>query len=134
MAKHLAAAVLLAALALSPLAVRAAQFDGKWVVDFPAVTVRDIRHGCSEMRVVAVVKDNQITATLERERDNLNEVENSTEPRAEPLTGTVGPDGSFTAQWESYVITGKLSGAGGEAQVAGSCGPRTGTAVRVEAQ
>lgn len=124
----------IAALMVPPLPVKAAQFDGTWVVDFPPVTVSQKRSGCMEMRVVAVVKENQISATLERDSLNPREVKNGTEPEAEPLTGTVAADGTFTARWENFSISGKLSSGGGDAQVQSSCGPRTGTIVRVEAQ
>ena len=127
------AALGLVGLGLFAVPAQAAPYDGKWVVDFPAVTVRETRSGCSVFRVVATVKDNQITATLERDPENLHEVENTGGPGAEPLTGTVAADGSFKAQWESFVVTGKLTGNSGVANVASSCGPRSGTATRVSA-
>ncbi len=126
-----------AALVLPVLPAQAGQYDGKWVVDFPSVTLNSYTTqggGCPALQLVIDIKDEAIHASLRHERDNPLEVKNTNGPAAEPVSGTVAADGSFTASWEGYQVTGRLGGKTGEAQVTGECGPRAGASTRIAAQ
>ena len=122
-------------IALPAVAARADQYDGKWAIDFPASEIyatNNSGHGCAAIRVVVAIKDSRISGTLSREPTNPTEVSNGSGSGASPLTGTVAPDGSVTATWQRYAVTGKLAGSSGQVNVTGECGPRTGTAQRVQ--
>jgi hypothetical protein len=112
----------------------AGAYDGTWIVDLPA----SIGPGfggpnapCVALRLRILIKDNQLSAELRREPREGNVVENSSNPNATPVTGTVRPDGSVDARWGNYVATGMLAGPNARVTVQGACGPRTGSAVRI---
>lgn len=122
------------ALALSPLASAAGPYDGTWIVDLPANNgpgFGNPNSACPALRLHILVKDSQLSALLQRVPSNPRVVENSTDPNATPVTGSVRPDGSVDAKWGEYVATGTLAGADAAVTVRGTCGSRTGTVVRV---
>jgi hypothetical protein len=135
MPKWLAAAVAVAALTLPMLPAHAGQYDGRWVIDFPASEIyatTNSGRGCAAIRIVVDIKDGTISGNLGRDPNNPTAVDNSAGPGAAPLTGTVAPDGAVSAMWQNYAVTGKLGASDGQVNVTGACGPRTGKALRVE--
>jgi hypothetical protein len=111
----------------------AGEFDGKWVIDFPAPqdNLRSSSDVCTAFRLVVAVKDSRLEATLQREEPS-GEVANSNAANAVPVKGSVAPDGTVTAMWENFPVIGRLTGDIGAISVQGDCGPRTGRAVRVQ--
>jgi hypothetical protein len=111
----------------------AGDYDGKWVIDFPAPqnNLQSSQNVCTAFRLVVAVKDNRLEATLQREAPT-GEVANSSAANAVPVKGTVAPDGTVTAMWENFPVIGRLTGNIGAVSVQGDCGPRTGRAVRVQ--
>jgi hypothetical protein len=119
----------------SPLALASTSFDGTWVIDVPASTTiaATADSACPALRFPVQIRDNQVTGVLTRvpSRDGAVIVEAGNGGDAAPVSGTVQPDGTVTAQWENYHATGTLNGDTGIVTVAGECGPRTAHAVRV---
>jgi hypothetical protein len=119
----------------SPLALAATSFDGTWVIDVPAsATIASTADSaCPALRFPVQIRDNQVAGVLTRvpTRDGGVIFEAGSGTDSGPVTGTVQPDGTVTAQWENYHATGTLSGDSGVVTVAGECGPRTAHAVRV---
>jgi hypothetical protein len=129
-----AAVVAISVLPLMP-AIAAGPYDGEWAVDFPAAGGGpgiNSTPGCPAIRVTIFVNDNKVYASLEREQNSPLEVHNSSGTGGTAVSGTVSPDGSFTANWQGYTITGRLSGSAGEASTIGQCGPRTAHVVKVK--
>ena len=124
----------LLAAALPLLSAHAAgQYDGNWYVDAPAaqnIGTSERSSGCEPVRLPFRVVDNQIQGSLQRAPYGTGRVEAGSGSSAAPIMGTVQPDGSFTAQWESYKGTGKLSGNTAELKWMGECGPRVATGGR----
>ncbi len=134
MSKWMSAAVAVAILALPIHPAHADQYDGRWVIDFPASEIyatTNSGRGCAAIRIVADIKDSKISGNLGRDPNSPTELNNGPGPGATPLTGTVAPDGTVSATWQNYAVTGKLAGSAGEVNVTGECGPRTGKALRV---
>jgi hypothetical protein len=125
-----------AALALPLLPAHAAgPYDGSWYVDAaPAAQTSssDVPAGCDAVRLPFKVVDNQITGSLQRAPYGTGRVEGGSGSSAAPITGTVQPDGTFTAQWQNYHGTGKLSGNTAELSWKGECGPRMATGGRAK--
>jgi hypothetical protein len=125
-----------AALALSlPLAHATGPYDGSWYVDAaPAAQTSssDVPAGCDAVRLPFQVVDNQIKGSLQRAPYGTGRVEGGSGSSAAPITGTVQPDGTFTAQWEKYRGTGRLSGNKAELSWNGECGPRMATGGRAK--
>jgi hypothetical protein len=120
--------------AVAPPAQAAGGFDGTWVIDIPPSIVRGSATSgpCPALRLRATISDSKITASLERVAGGApNTIENGTGRSSGPLTGTVQPDGSVSADWQGYRAAGKLSGDAGTVTVQGQCGPRDATVVRV---
>jgi hypothetical protein len=111
----------------------AGPYDGAWYVDAPAAqtTGAERPSGCDSVRLPMQVTDNKITGNLQRAPYGTGRVE-AGGSSASPITGTVQPDGTFTAQWESYHATGKLSGDKAEMTWKGECGPRVATGGRAK--
>ena len=128
--------IAVAALAASlPPAHAAGPYDGNWYVDAaPAAQTSssDVPAGCDAVRIPFQVTDNKITGSLQRAPYGTGRVEQGTGRAATPITGTVQPDGTFTAQWQNYRGTGKLSGDTAELKWSGECGPRVATGGRTE--
>lgn len=124
------------ALALPLLPAQAAgPYDGNWYVDAaPAAQTSssDVPAGCDAVRLPFQVTDNKITGSLQRAPYGTGRVEQGSGSSAPPITGTVGPDGTFTAQWEGYKANGKLVGDKAEMTWNGECGPRTATGGRAK--
>jgi hypothetical protein len=137
MTKRLAWSVIaasLAAAAVAGSAYAAGPYDGTWVIDIPAGLARGNLSTalCPALRLEAKIIDNQVNASLERVPSGTAEtIENGTARTAAPLTGTVQPDGTVTADWQGYKSAGTLSGDTGTITVQGECGPRDATATRV---
>jgi hypothetical protein len=112
-------------------------YDGNWFVDAgPAGTTgQEQSGGCEAVRIPFMVKDNQITGSLQSSAYGTGRVTEGSGSSGTPISGAVAPDGSFTSIWQSYTAKGKLS-ADGKAQMAwtGICGPRTATGGRVKEQ
>ena len=124
--------IAVAALAAIP-AIAAGQYDGEWYVDAaPAAQTSssDVPAGCDAVRLPFKVVDNQISGSLQRAPYGTGRVESGSGSTASPITGTVQPDGTFTAKWETYQGKGKLSGDKAELTWKGQCGERTATGGR----
>lgn len=119
-----------------PAANPAAPYDGTWVFDAPAAggTGQSTGlSGCEALRLPLKIVNNQVTGSLERSRYGNARVEPGKGPRAQPVTGSVTPDGTLTAQWEGYRATGKMTGNTAQLQWRGQCGQRVATGTRMVA-
>ena len=126
---------LAAAVVVAPLfaAHAAGQYDGSWFVDAPAAQnagTTERSSGCEPVRIPFTVADNKISGSLQRAPYGTGRVESGSGKTATPFTGTVAPDGSITASWESYKATGKLSGDTAQLKWKGECGERIATGGR----
>ena len=135
MAWTLRSVSLAAAVVVAPLfaANAAGQYDGNWYVDAPSAQnagTTERSSGCEPVRIPFTVADNKITGSLQRAPYGTGRVETGTGKGATPFTGTVAPDGSITASWESYKATGKLSGNTAQLKWKGECGERVATGGR----
>jgi hypothetical protein len=135
MATGLMAAGVIATVALARPALAAGPYDGTWVVDVPAADyiaqAGDYR--CPALRLPIQIQNNQVTGKLERVASATGAVivEAGQSARAEPVRGSVQPDGTVTAQWEMYQASGRLGQDTGMVTIRGECGPRSATAVRI---
>lgn len=122
-----------AVLALSAnLALAEGRYDGTWVIEAPqaAGAANAINpRGCEPVRIEIQVKDNRVTGNLKRQTLGRGRVESS--PSGAPVTGRVDQDGTLNAQWENYIVTGKLRGDTAEVRWNGECGPRVAQGKRV---
>jgi hypothetical protein len=128
-------ALTVGALALPMLPAHAAgTYDGSWYLDAaPAQAIGSEKpSGCEAVRIPFQVVDNQIKGTLQRAPYGTGRVEAGSGSSASPISGTVQPDGSFTANWETYHATGKLSGNKAEMAWKGECGARTASGGRAK--
>jgi hypothetical protein len=115
-------------------AIAAGQYDGMWIVDAPPANQAQPSpnaSGCDAVRIPFQVTGDKITGSLQRSPYVTGRVEQGVGPRATPITGTVQPDGTVKAQWQSYSATGKLSGENAEVNWTGECGPRVATGGRI---
>ena len=113
-------------------------YDGNWYVDAGPAGGNGLSErsgGCESVRIPFMVKDNQISGTLQASAYGTGRVTEGSGSSGTPISGAVAPDGSFTSTWQSYTAKGKLT-ADGKAQMAwdGICGPRTATGGRVKEQ
>lgn len=126
--------VAVVALAAGVLPAHAAgSYDGSWYVDAPA-TGQDQptqeSSGCEALRIRFTVKDNRVSGSLQH-RDYGEGLEpGDGGPSAAPLIGTVQPDGTLTAEWETRQFTGRLSGDKAQLRWSGECGARVATGGR----
>jgi hypothetical protein len=122
-------------LATSP-AFAASDFDGTWVVDVPAAGQLNgsSESVCPALRFPIEIKDGHVGGTLTRVPSRTGDVivEAGKGPVSAPVTGTVQPDGSVTAEWLNYHAEGRLAAKDGVATIKGECGPRQATLVRVQ--
>jgi hypothetical protein len=134
--KWTVASLAAAVVALSAVSVHAAgPYDGTWQVEAPAAGTRDtptLRARCEGLRLQFEVKDNQIQSSLARSPQGRGRVTQNGRGQT-PITGTVQPDGTVNARWESFNITGKLTGDKAELRWNGQCGPRVAMGGRVAA-
>jgi hypothetical protein len=132
--KWTVASLMAAAVALSAVSVHAAgPYDGTWQVEAAAAGTRDSTTGrarCEGLRLQFDVKDNQIQTSLARSPQGRGRV-TQTGRGATPITGTVQPDGTVHARWQSFNITGKLTGDKAELHWNGQCGPRVAMGGRI---
>ena len=128
MKRIMTASLAMGALALPSLAVAAGPFDGTWQVDsggLGTATAEAMQGtGCEPISLKFEVKDNQVQGGLAFSPSDPRRVENSQGRRSAPITGTVAPDGTVNAQWESYKVTGTMTGDKVELRWRGSCGQR----------
>jgi hypothetical protein len=133
--KWTVAALTGAAVALAAVSVHAAgPYDGTWQVEAAAAGTPDNitrRARCEGLRLQFEVKDNQIEGSLARSPRGRGRV-TQTGRGATPITGTVQPDGTVHARWESFDITGKLTGDRAELRWNGQCGPRVAMGGRIQ--
>jgi hypothetical protein len=120
---------------VSPGIVRAAgSFDGNWVLSAGGAGGRQSELGgdtaCSDFRIPFQITDNQIVGKYSRSTSNPTEIVAS--PTGSPMTGSVQPDGSFTMKWESYDVSGKITGNTLVATWRGQCGSRSASGTRVQ--
>ncbi len=130
-----AALLAIATAFVSPTVGRAAgPFDGNWVINAAGSGGRTPESGndqaCSDFRLPMQISDNMISGTYARSPSTPTEIVPS--PTGSPMTGTVQPDGSFTMQWQSFNVTGKISGNALVANWSGQCGPRLAQGSRVQ--
>jgi hypothetical protein len=120
---------------VSPGVGRAAgPFDGNWVLNAAGSGGRAAGGGdeqaCSDFRLPMKISDNQISGNYSRSPSTPSEIVPS--PTGSPMKGAVQPDGSFSVQWESFNITGKITGNALVANWTGQCGPRSAQGTRVQ--
>jgi len=132
----LIAPLAMAALTLSSLAAGAAgPYDGTWQIDSGGLgspTAQAMQGtSCEPETIKFNVKDNQIQGSLARVPGSSSRVEANEGPRSAPVSGTVAADGSVTAQWESYKVTGQMTGDKVELHWKASCGPRVAMGSRI---
>src|SRR5690349_6843575 len=134
MARSLATPSLaIAALALPLTALAAGPYDGSWYVDAPSAQnagTTERSSGCEPVRIPFTVSDNKISGSLQRSSYGTGRVESGSGKGSAPITGTVAPDGTISAQWESYKATGKISGNTAQIKWRGECGERVATGGR----
>ena len=108
-------------------------YDGTWMVDAaPAgsgTSTSDLA-SCEGVRLQFDVKNSQISGMLGLSPYGGRRV-TQTGPGTTPVSGTVAPDGTLNARWQSYQATGKLTGDKAEMRWRGACGPRVATGGRV---
>lgn len=126
---------LAAAFAVTPIlaAHAAGQYDGNWFVDAPSAQnagTSERSSGCEPVRIPFTVSDNKISGSLQRAPYGTGRVESGSGKASAPISGTVAPDGTIKAQWESYKATGKLSGNSAQLKWRGECGERVATGGR----
>lgn len=114
-------------------ALAAGPYDGTWIIDFPpSLSGSNLSQpACQALRLRFEVKDNEVSARLQRISPDGNVVENSDAPGATPVTGTVKPDGTVEGNWGNFTATGKLAGTQAQVTVNGVCGERTGNGVKL---
>jgi hypothetical protein len=85
------------------------------------------------LRFPIAIKDGEISGTLHRVPSTTDGVivEAGSGPDSAPVTGTVRPDGSVTAEWMNYHAEGKLADKDGAVTIQGECGPRRATVTRI---
>ena len=112
----------------------AGPFDGNWVINAAGSGGRTPESGndqtCSDFRLPMQITDNKISGKYSRSPSTPNEIMPS--PTGSPMTGTVQPDGSFTMHWQSFNVTGKITGNALVANWSGQCGPRSAQGTRVQ--
>jgi hypothetical protein len=102
-------------------------YDGMWVVDAPPIGGGPYGGAhCQGVRLPFEIRDNQIIGSWEyvQNAPGIPTVEAGNDRDAAPVTGRVDPDGSITAQWMSFPLTGKVAGKQLEMSWSGECGPR----------
>ena len=113
----------------------AGPYDGTWVVETPAVGGGGNVGGtaCAPVRFQFKVTDNQISGSLRLNPSSPYgaTVQQGSGRGATPIQGTVNPDGSVTARWQSFQATGTLAGGKAELRWKGKCGPRIATGGRM---
>ncbi|HXQ51637.1 MAG TPA: hypothetical protein VN802_11130 [Stellaceae bacterium] len=110
----------------------AGPYDGNWIIDAPpagGAIGAEGQYTCPALRMPFAVKDGQVMGDLHRTATGTIEIGKTS--NSAPVTGTVGGDGTVSVTWENFHVSGKLSGAGGNVNWAGECGPRTATATKV---
>ncbi len=135
--KWMLPAIAVAALALPTIPAHAAgPFDGTWVADAPGVKGGggdyDLEE-CNPVRFQFQIADNKVGGNLRRTiyPQSGTNVESTPGRGATPIQGSVAPDGSVKAGWQSYHATGRLTGDKGELTWKGRCGPRVATLTRI---
>jgi len=127
-------AFVLAALALPTAGHSAEPYDGNWVFDAPAVPGGRNYAGtaCAAVRIWFEIRDNQVIGSLRLVPSTAQgtTVRSGPGPGSTPIKGSVAPDGSLTAQWQSFHATGTFTGSKAEMRWRGQCGPRVATGAR----
>ena len=111
----------------------AGPYDGTWIVDAaPAGQAQPTAQssGCDAVRIEVQIVDDRVTGHLRRSPYGTGRVQSGEGGPA--ITGTVQPDGTLNAQWQSYRVTGKLTGDKAEVRWNGECGLRVATGGRLE--
>jgi hypothetical protein len=109
----------------------AGPYDGNWVIDFPDSGYNSAsgQYRCPGIRLPIQISNNEVSGKLGRTGMGT-ELQSS---NGQPVTGQVQPDGTLNLSWQNYSANGKLSSSQGEVMTArGSCGQRSGTAVRLQ--
>ena len=121
---------------LTPRAFAASPYDGTWQVEAAPAgnsgTNTTGRDQCEGVRLQFQVKDSQVQGSMARSTYGSGVSQSGR--GATPVTGTVKPDGTLNAQWQSFKATGKLTGDKAELRWKGQCGPRVATGGRVPSQ
>jgi|SRR5690348_8643267 len=115
--------------ALSLPAVAAGPYDGSYTVIAQEAgsggTNTTGRAECEGVQLQFKVVNNQLVGELMRSPYSPGRVTSGPGRGATPISGTVQPDGSFNASWESFHATGHLTKDGkAELSWRGQCGPR----------
>ncbi len=136
MKRMITASLALAALTSLPsLADAAGPFDGTWQVNsggLGTATAEAMKGtSCTPETIRFEITDNQVQGSLARVPSDQSRVEASQGSGSAPVVGTVAADGSVNAQWESYTVTGKITGDKVELRWRASCGPRVAIGSRI---
>jgi hypothetical protein len=110
--------------------------DGTWVVEAPAVQGSGGYVGgtaCAAVRIQFQVKDGQVQGNLRLRPSGASgtSVDQSPGRGSTPIQGSVQPDGTMTAKWQSFHATGTLAGDKAQLTWRGQCGPRVATGERI---
>lgn len=102
----------LAILFSAGLAAAAGPYDGSWNGEVYATNATSNRSGFCNGSVTATITNNALRGTIQYGRE------------ARRFSGMIAPDGSFTAQGGSLLITGKFTGSSfeGTYPTSGNCG------------
>ena len=119
-------------------AVAAGPYDGSYTVvaqDAGSLGTNTTgRSDCEGVQLQFKVVDNQLVGSLARSPYSPGRV-TSGGRGATPISGTVQPDGTFNARWESFSATGTLTKDGkAELRWRGQCGPRVAQGGRAPAE
>jgi outer membrane protein OmpA-like peptidoglycan-associated protein len=104
----------------------AAPFDGTWIIDVPADSIKGDggNPACPALRLRVQITDNQVTGNFRRVAPGeANIVENGGRYPPSDVIGNVQPDGGLTAQWQNFHDRGKLLGDKGVIAMQSECGP-----------
>ena len=139
--KGMLASIAVTALVLPLLSAHAAgPYDGTWMFEAQPVAggsgdPYDL-NSCAGVRFQVDVKDSKVVGNLRMApyaggSDASGNVTSGAGRGSSPIQGTVQPDGTVNATWQSFKATGKLSASNGQLSWRGQCGPRTATGQKV---
>ena len=136
--KRIIPAIAVAALASSLMPAHAAgPYDGTWVFEAPAAKGGggdyDLEE-CNAVRFEAQVIDNKVVGQLRpaaypQSGPNVQTAKPG-ERGASPIQGNVAADGKLMAKWQTYQVSGQLTGDKGQLSWKGQCGPRVAEGTR----
>ena len=107
-------------------------YDGTWRVEAqPAGEQLEQGQACPYVQFDLQIRDNQVQANLAYISPVDMGVIETSGPGSSALTGSVDPNGRFSADWMGLHGAGVLSGENGRLMWVGACGPRSAELTRV---